>query len=262
MTGRFYLHKAATAWFNMAFDEWLFERLQRDEKQLLHVRLYSWNAGAITLGYNQNFEKSINLNLLERNIPVIRRITGGRAIFHDPTEFTITVAAKVAILPEDLRSLSRTNELISSALVSALKSAGLVTEWRKTSDSGFVEKSEPSASACFDSTARYEVSSGGSKIAGGAQRRIGDTFIHQGSLKINGVSACPAIGQKAVGLNGEFQKKNGFDLETFAPCLQNAISAAFGIELNRAELDKFEQNEIEMIIENISKNPLSKRPQY
>lgn len=262
MNGIFYSHKAASAWFNMAFDEWLFDRLRTEEGPSLYLRLYSWESGAITLGYNQRFEKAVNAGLIDENIPVIRRITGGRAIFHDPSELTLTVAARIDFLPEEHRSLSATNRVISSAIVSALEAAGLETAWRKHSDRKFVEKSE-SAAACFDSVTRYEVTAGNAKIAGGAQRRIGNRFIHQGSLKINGVGSCPAIGQKEAEAPLLVKEGGGrITLDSFLPHFVAEFAAVFGIPLERAELTREERLQVANEMAFLQKNPLSKRPPH
>jgi lipoate-protein ligase A len=262
MNGVFYSHNATSAWFNMAFDEWLFDRLEDIDGPPLYVRLYTWDKGAVTFGYNQRYDKAVNSDLLENGIAVIRRITGGRAIFHDPSELTLTVAARTDLLPEERRSLSATNRIISSAIVSALTAAGLETAWKRHSDRKFVEKSE-SVAACFDSVTRYEVAAGHTKIAGGAQRRMGNRFIHQGSLKVNGVSACPAVGQKAAEappLEGEEGRR--ISLGDFSPRLIKELTGVFGIPLRREELTREERLQVADEMTFLQKNPLSKRPAH
>ncbi len=262
MNGEFYSHNAASAWFNMAFDEWLFERLREKESPALYVRLYTWEKGAITFGYNQRYDKAVNSELLEDGVAVIRRITGGRAIYHDPSELTLTVAARTDLLPEQNRSLSATNRIISSAIVSALKAAGLETAWKRHSDREFVEKSELS-SACFDSVTRYEVTAGQNKIAGGAQRRIGNRFIHQGSLKVNGVTACPAVGQKEAKAPRPEEEGGGrLTLDSFSPYLTGEFASVFGIPLRPVELNREERLQVADEMAFLKKNPLSKRPAH
>lgn len=48
------------------------------------VRLYRWNPSAVSLGYFQSVEKEVNLEACEeKGVDVIRRITGGGAVYHD-----------------------------------------------------------------------------------------------------------------------------------------------------------------------------------
>jgi len=262
MDGYFYLHRSASAWFNMAFDEWLFDRLRTEEGPRLYLRLYSWESGAITFGYNQHYEKAVKANLIDKDIPIIRRITGGRAIFHDPTEFTVTIASRIDFLSKELRPLSESNKVISSVIVRALKSAGLDTEWKRQTERKFVEKSE-SAAACFDSVTRYEVTAENAKIAGGAQRRVGNRFIHQGSLKVNGVGGCPAIGQKEAKSPPLINEGGGrITLENFLPHFVAEFTAVFGIPLERVELSREERIQVANEMAVLQKNPFSKRPPH
>ncbi|MCP4705762.1 MAG: lipoate--protein ligase family protein [candidate division Zixibacteria bacterium] len=195
--GVYYYTPQSDSSFNMAFDNWLFEKIQRDNKfPRVILRLYTWKKPAITLGYNQNVDKVIDFNQLDESVPVIRRITGGRAIYHDETEITFSLTADLNIFPEKERSLSKTNELISVTVVEALESVGVMSEWEKKSDSSFTLPATGNIKSCFNSYSRYEIFSPNGKIVAGAQRRKGDYIIHQGSLKINGISDCQAVGQK------------------------------------------------------------------
>ncbi|MFH0867968.1 MAG: hypothetical protein V1831_01525, partial [Candidatus Woesearchaeota archaeon] len=45
------------------------------------LRVYGWNPAAISVGYNQDVSKEINLdNCKNNNIDVVRRISGGKAV--------------------------------------------------------------------------------------------------------------------------------------------------------------------------------------
>lgn len=196
MDGAFYIHPGADPLFNMGFDNWIFKQLQTESgfpKAIL--RLYSWKRPAVTVGYNQKIEQVIDWRKLDESIPVIRRITGGRAIYHDDSEITFTLAADLDIFAEDFRSLSQTNSLISKTMVEILAKIGVISEWSRKSDSTFKKMNGNMSKSCFNSFSKYEILSDSNKIIAGAQRRKGRYFIHQGSIKINGVGNCPAIGQ-------------------------------------------------------------------
>ena len=66
--------------YNLAFEEYCFKNLARDEDYIL-----LWiNGPAIIIGKNQNTLEEVNSEYVkENNIQVVRRITGGGAVYHD-----------------------------------------------------------------------------------------------------------------------------------------------------------------------------------
>ena len=66
--------------YNLAFEEYCFKNLPRDEDYIL-----LWiNGPAIIIGKNQNTLEEVNSEYVkENNINVVRRITGGGAVYHD-----------------------------------------------------------------------------------------------------------------------------------------------------------------------------------
>lgn len=66
--------------YNLAFEEYCFKYLSKDEDYVI-----LWiNGPAIIVGKNQNTLEEVNLDYVkEHNIQVVRRITGGGAVYHD-----------------------------------------------------------------------------------------------------------------------------------------------------------------------------------
>lgn len=66
-------------YYNLAAEEYLFEKAVADT-------FMSWqNEPSVIIGKHQNTLKEINSSYINRhNIPVIRRITGGGTVYHDP----------------------------------------------------------------------------------------------------------------------------------------------------------------------------------
>lgn len=229
-------------YFNMAFDDWLFEEIQTNVRFPRAIfRLYTWDRPSITVGYNQNIEKVIDFDYLDKSVPIIKRITGGRAIYHDETEITFSLTVDLAIFPESDRSLSKTNQLISEVVVQTLEAVGVASEWKKKSDSSFGSSKDESAKSCFNSYSRYEIFSHKGKIVAGAQRRKGDYFIHQGSLKINGISECLAIGQKNQS-ESEPHGKDGtnsykYTIDQFRNLFPKAFSDRLKVKLTEQSVD-------------------------
>lgn len=66
--------------YNLAFEEYIFKHLESDEDFVLLWR----NGPSIIVGKNQNTIEEINLEYVkENNINVVRRVTGGGAVYHD-----------------------------------------------------------------------------------------------------------------------------------------------------------------------------------
>ena len=66
---------------NMALDEALMERARESEEWV--ARLYSWHTPTISLGRNQSARGRYDLERIRQlGFDIVRRPTGGRAIFH------------------------------------------------------------------------------------------------------------------------------------------------------------------------------------
>jgi lipoate-protein ligase A len=111
---------------------------------------------------------------MEFGLPVVRRITGGRAVVHS-SEVTYSVTG---LLSDPLFSggIMSSYSVISSCIIAALKDAGVDASYSRGSAAG--ERNE----ACFNSPSRYEVLVDGRKLVGSAQRRLKRAFIQHGSI--------------------------------------------------------------------------------
>ncbi|HHZ02378.1 MAG TPA: lipoate--protein ligase [Tissierellia bacterium] len=66
--------------YNLAFEEYVFKNLDIDDDIVLLWR----NGPSIIVGKNQNTVEEINMEYVrENNIKVVRRVTGGGAVYHD-----------------------------------------------------------------------------------------------------------------------------------------------------------------------------------
>lgn len=79
--------------FNLALEEYVFEKMPRDQEYFLTWR----NDNAIIIGRHQNTAAEVNEEFVkEKNIKVVRRLSGGGAVYHDlgNLNFTFIVDAK------------------------------------------------------------------------------------------------------------------------------------------------------------------------
>lgn len=79
-------------YYNLAFEEYCFKNLPRDEDFV-----YLWiNSPTIVVGKNQNTLEEINLDYVKsKNIAVVRRITGGGAVYHDLGNLNFSIFTNV-----------------------------------------------------------------------------------------------------------------------------------------------------------------------
>ncbi len=84
--------------YNMAFDEFCLERLAIDEPVF-----YLWqNRPAVIVGMNQDAHTEVNLDyLLQNGIALVRRVTGGGAVYHDLGNLNYTIVGPSEDLERD-----------------------------------------------------------------------------------------------------------------------------------------------------------------
>ena len=111
----FILNNSTDPYFNMAFDQAV---LERGPAELV---FYLWrNSPAVIIGRNQNAFAEVNLPYLEANgIALVRRITGGGAVYHDLGNLNYSIVGptrcfadeKPTVIADALRSMGIPAEL-------------------------------------------------------------------------------------------------------------------------------------------------------
>lgn len=164
-------------WYNMALDQWLLDRSERTGEGF--VRLYCWEPFCLSFGRNEPASRRYRREAIEsRGIDVVRRPTGGRAVWH-ARELTYSVVAPVSAFGDDpSRPLCRNAfDQIHAMLLRAVRALGARVEMAAP------DKSTPiGAGACFASSAGGELIVDGQKLLGSAQVRQGNAFLQHGSL--------------------------------------------------------------------------------
>ena len=83
MEFRFLNTQAQVGAMNMAIDEAVFESIAT-QKSISTLRLYGWAPPTISIGYFQSLEEEVDLDSCKKmGVDVVRRITGGGAVFHE-----------------------------------------------------------------------------------------------------------------------------------------------------------------------------------
>lgn len=144
----FITHDNHDAYFNLASEEYLL-------KHKKDYYIYLWiNAPAVIVGVNQNTIGEVNLGYTEEhNIKVVRRLTGGGAVYHDLNNICYTVIAPFN--PDENNYVKFT-----APVIEYLNSIGITAKFSGRND------------ICID----------GKKISGNAQTVYNDRIMHHGTL--------------------------------------------------------------------------------
>ena len=167
------------AW-NMACDEVLFQLVSSAPSPVI-VRFYEWRPYAVSLGRSQWPENEIELDALRRDgYDCVRRITGGRAVFH-AEELTYSVVCGRGH-PLAAGGVHATYERTSEALACGLRLAGIRAELARVTHHPSPGSACRSAPPCFGSVARSEIVVDGRKLVGSAQYRSTAAVLQHGSI--------------------------------------------------------------------------------
>lgn len=166
--------------YNMDFD---IERtsLVSAGKALPMFRVYGWQPWCVSLGANQKESDILDEECAKRNFEIVRRPTGGRAVLHaNEITYSVVVPMRDNVTVHDIY------REVHVVLLKALQKMGCKSLDFEKSQPDFrdVYSRETVSVACFASSARYEIESGGRKLVGSAQRLIGDTLLQHGSILI------------------------------------------------------------------------------
>lgn len=163
---------------NMAIDE-VMARFVGEGLSDPILRLYGWNPATLSLGYFQKTDKEVDeTGLHSWNIGMVRRFTGGRAVLHDD-EVTYSIALPSSS-PFFKSNVIDSYRVLSIGLCKALELLGLEPTLQKSK----IEPDEHTSAACFDAPSLYELTLGGKKVVGSAQKRFTHSLLQHGSIPI------------------------------------------------------------------------------
>ncbi len=143
-------------YYNLAVEEFLLRHSDED------VFMLWQNEPSVIIGKNQNAYAEVNLAYAkERGIHIVRRLTGGGAVYHDAGNLNytfITGKDKAEILDY---------AYFAAPILSALRKLGLACQL----------------------SGRNDLECGGRKFSGNAQAAVGDRILHHGTLLFDASTA-------------------------------------------------------------------------
>lgn len=146
------------------------------------LRFFSWEKPSLSIGSFQDADEVDTGELKLRDIPLVRRPTGGRAVLHD-SELTYSVACPIPseFFPSDLMGSYR---VIGACFLEALGRLGVEASLVPVTKNPDRKRKKCAGRdpLCFSSPSWYEVLADGKKLIGSAQRRLKGAFLQQGSL--------------------------------------------------------------------------------
>ncbi|MBS3059923.1 MAG: lipoate--protein ligase family protein [DPANN group archaeon] len=145
---------------NMALDESVMEAI-RDKHSPPTIRFYRWKNSSVTIGCFQNAKKETHYDkCIEDHVQVIRRITGGGAVYNDKDgEITYSLIAPESMMPN---GITESYQLICGYVVNALGKINISAHFKPIND--------------------IIVTQSGKKISGNAQTRRQGVLLQHGTL--------------------------------------------------------------------------------
>jgi|SRR5579863_255742 len=161
---------------NMSIDEAIAQTVRSGELAPT-LRFYAWRRPAVSIGYFQRLHEAVDLpRCLKDNISVVRRLTGGKAVFHN-REITYSVAAPTL---RGLRNIQETYLTLSKGILQGLQRLGIAAELSHSRG-----QAAGTSFDCFAHAARNEIVVFDRKLVGSAQRRWRDGFLQHGSILLS-----------------------------------------------------------------------------
>jgi lipoyl(octanoyl) transferase len=157
----------------MAADEALLEEAARTGRAFL--RLYRFVPPCLSFGRNEPATRRYDRAMIARlGLDVVRRPTGGRAVWHEH-EVTYALAAPAS------GTLDANYRAIHARLAVALRRLGVAATLAPAARPRAL-----GAGACFDASVGGELGVGGRKVLGSTQLPRGGAFLQHGSILLAG----------------------------------------------------------------------------
>lgn len=230
--------------WNMALDEAILHKAIK-KKVPNTLRFYKWKPSTASIGRNQSLQDEIDTEFAQkRGFNVVRRMTGGGAVFHDETrELTYSIVCPIKML-EDLgaKKVIEQFEIITQGIIIGLMNYGL--------------KPEKDVIHC------PAILLDGKKFSGNAQVRRKGFILQHGTILLDfdpelmySVLKAPenvgksrmvrSVRSKCIGIKNHI---GSYDEAKLINSLERGFQMSLGIELERGTFTEEEKNLAETLV--------------
>ncbi len=185
------------------------------------LRLYGWDKPTLSIGYSQNKLRDVDTVQCERrNISIVRRFTGGRALLHQ-YELTYSLVAPIPH-PRFPGNLAGAFGAVSKAVIFSLEKAGVGKPEISGKDKRSLGDDNKRSPACFSTSNHWEITVKEKKLAGSAQRRLNGAFLQHGSILLDWD---PELAHSLLRYSSESEQAQGLNSLKFSTLtLKEALS--------------------------------------
>lgn len=164
----------------MAIDEALLLNYRPGESMPV-LRLYGWSPPALSLGRYQDVSAIDLRRCREDGLPIVRRVTGGGAIYH-ADELTYALVCAPGDLPL-ATSIKESFRVLTGFLLDAYRRLGLAAAYAVDAVPPHVQLGGRTH-FCFAGHESYDILVNGRKLGGNAQRRLKHAVFQHGSIPL------------------------------------------------------------------------------
>jgi lipoate-protein ligase A len=234
-------HGSAGGPANMALDEALLDAVAQTPECAV-FRTYGWSEPTLSLGYFQAVAEA-EADPRWRTVPLVRRATGGGAIWHDHELTYALIVPKSHPLARGSVDLYRA---VHAAITSVLQGLGAAAHRRDPSDLN-IQRTRPFL--CFTDSDREDIVLQGKKVVGSAQRRRSGAVLQHGSILLSGSALTPelpGLADLAV---------DSLSVPDLSSRIADALSGALGFSAQRSELSAAEVERALDLEQRVYRNP-------
>lgn len=178
-TWRLVIHGEAPGALNMAVDEAMLIALTEGASPPT-IRFYAWAPPCLSLGRSQPAADADLPACRAAGVNLVRRPTGGRAILHtDELTYSVTLLHSD---PCAAGGVVESYRRLSEGLLAGLRRLGVEAVQAR----GQRRPASDLTAICFETPADYEITAGGRKLVGSAQRRSRGGVLQHGTLPLHG----------------------------------------------------------------------------
>lgn len=120
------------AYWNMSIDEAILEMVASNKTEPT-LRFYGWEPHAISIGYFQGIEEEVDIEACQNmGVDIVRRITGGGAVFHaDELTYSIVIPETHYLACHDIL---KSYESILRGVINGLQNLGIKAQFAPIND--------------------------------------------------------------------------------------------------------------------------------